>query len=214
MTVANVAVPLPAEHMVLDSVSWEFYEHFLNETNELHYYTTFDRGRMEIMSPLPQHEIWGGWIGRLIELICLDRSIPVRSFESTTFRSKPKRRGLEPDQCFYIQNYEASLEIFEKFDASIHAAPDLAVEIDITNRSIDREPVYAALKIAELWRFDGEHLQTFHLSANGKYVQRTRSLALPFLPMDGFETFVLRMRERNQLAVLNEFRQWVNQLSK
>ena len=34
--------------------------------------------------------------------------------------------------------------------------PDLAIEVDISSPEIDRPGIYAALKVAEVWRFDGD----------------------------------------------------------
>jgi Uma2 family endonuclease len=165
------------------------------------------------MSPLPKHEVWNTWIARLVEIICLDRSIIVGSFGSTTFRTEMKRKGLEPDRCFYIQNAELVTDMEEEFDPAIHPAPDLALEIDITSRSINREPIYAALGVPELWRFDGAHLEVLHLTGKqAKYAKRSRSLAFPFLPMAEFEKFVRRRKDKNQLVVLSEFRKWVKGL--
>jgi Uma2 family endonuclease len=214
MAVADAPISLDdQQHIVLDDVSWEFYEQFLKEIGDRPIRATYDQGALEIMSPLPKHDRPGQWIARLIELLCTECSIPVDSLGSTTFRSKKKRKGLEPDKCFYIQHYGPSLELEDEFDPDIHPAPDLAVEIDITSRSVPREPIYAALGVAELWRFDGKHLRVLHL-VKGKYVQRAHSLALPFLPMAEFEKYVLRYRDANQLHVIRQFRDWINNLPK
>ncbi len=101
----------------------------------------------------------------------------------------------------------------DEIDPAIHPAPDLAVEIDITHRSIGREPIYAALGVPELWRFDGTHLDVLQLTGKqAKYAKKTRSLAFPFLPPAEFEKFVLRRKDKNQLAVLADFRKWVKGL--
>ena len=34
--------------------------------------------------------------------------------------------------------------------------PDLAIEVDLSPPKIDRPAIYAALRVAEIWRFDGE----------------------------------------------------------
>jgi Uma2 family endonuclease len=207
MTLASADVsPLVQQHIVFDNVSWAFYEHLLREVGDAAIRITYDRGRLEIMSPLPKHERWGEWIGRLIELMCLERSIPVESLGSTTFRNRAKRGGLEPDQCFYIANADRAREMNDAFDPATDPPPDLAVEIDITHHSINREAIYAGLRVPELWRFDGEHLTVLHRSAKGKYVKRTRSLSFPFLSMAEFERSVLRMNDKDQIRVLREFR--------
>ena len=43
-------------------------------------------------------------------------------------------RGLEPDQCYYIQN-EGKVWGKDHIDLQIDPPPDLAIEIDITSSS-------------------------------------------------------------------------------
>jgi Uma2 family endonuclease len=212
MTLAVDTFSLDRQHLVLDDVSWDFYEHLLDEIGDRHIFITYDQGRLEIMSPLPRHERWSQWIARLIEIICLDRQIYVESLGMTTFRDPNKQKGLEPDKCFYIQHADAAHEMNEAFDPDIDPPPDLAIEIDITHRSIDREPIYAALGVSELWRFDGKRLHVLHLSSKARYIQRKKSLAFSFLPMAEFEKFVLRMTDKDQIRTLRDFRAWVEKL--
>jgi len=213
MTLLAPAISLDrVQHVVLEDMSWEFYEHLLEEIGDRHIRVTFSNGRMEIMSPLPRHEYFGQWIARLIELACLDRAIIVRSLGSTTFKSEEEQKGLEPDKCFYIQHAEEALKMDKAFDPAVDPVPDLALEIDITHRSVPREPIYAALGVPELWRFDGKLLSVLHLSPNGKYVKRARSLTFPFIPMAEFTKFVLRLRDKDQIRVLREFRNWLAKL--
>src|SRR5437016_13722825 len=102
MTYATGVVPLDTlQHLVLDGVSWDYYEQTPREIGDRALRVTYDDGSMEIISPLRKHEMWGGWINRLIELLCLERSIQVATLGSTTFRNRRKRKGLEPNKCFY-----------------------------------------------------------------------------------------------------------------
>jgi Uma2 family endonuclease len=215
MTIANGVTSLAdQQHIVLEDVSWESYERLLDEVGNRQIRMTYDQGRLEIMSPLAKHERWGAWIGRLIELMCFERSIDVECLGSTTFRSQTRRKGLEPDECYYFKRAAEAREIEGAFDPVIHPVPELAIEIDITSRSIPRQPIYAALGIPEIWRFDGVELQVLHLGARQKYVARARSLSLPFLPVREFAAFVLRKGEKDQLRVLREFRDWSMRLPK
>jgi Uma2 family endonuclease len=199
------------QHLVLRHISWDFYEHLLAEIGDRPLRVTYSQGSMEIMAPLPKHEAAKKVIAQLIELMTLELAIPRACFGSTTFRREDKESGLEPDECYYIQN-AARVRGMERFDPNLHPVPDLAIEVDITRRSVPRQPVYASLGIPELWRFDGKELQILHLTPQG-YVPSTRSLAFPFLPMDRFESFVHRMLAgHDDLPVLQDFRAWVRTL--
>jgi Uma2 family endonuclease len=217
MSIAQSSIPVSLDdqqHIVLEGMSWDFYEQLLKDIGDGHTRVTYDNGLVEIMSPLPKHDGYGFWIASLLVLVGMHREITVRGFGSTTFRSERKKKGLEPDQCFYIQNAQAAAQMWDQFDPAIHAAPDLAVEIDITRRSVPRQPIYAALGVPELWRFDGSKLEVLHLSSKGNYEKKPRSLAFPFLPMPDFAKFIPRVREPNQYAVLAEFRDWLAKLPK
>ncbi|MGH7178731.1 MAG: Uma2 family endonuclease, partial [Tepidisphaeraceae bacterium] len=76
MTIALHDSPaLESDAVVLDGVSWETYESLLRdfEDSGQHKRVTYDRGRMEILSPLPKHEKWKSLLGRFVEAICDER---------------------------------------------------------------------------------------------------------------------------------------------
>jgi Uma2 family endonuclease len=199
------------DHIVLEDMSWEFYEHLLEEIGDRNIRVTYDEGRLEIMSPMFKHEFYGEWIAGLIAAVCESRDIARASAGCTTFKIPARKKGLEPDKCYYFKNAQAVRRIEGSFDPKIHPVPELAVEIDITSRSVPREPIYAALGVPEIWRFDGRKFQVLHL-IKGKYSERKRSLAFPFMPMTEFAEFVMRMTEADEFKVLREFRQWLAKL--
>jgi len=43
-------------------------------------------------------------------------------------------QGIEPDQCFYIQN-ESAIRGKKRLDLTVDPPPDLALEIDVTSRT-------------------------------------------------------------------------------
>jgi Uma2 family endonuclease len=57
--------------------------------------------------------------------------------------------------------------------------PDLAIEIDISPSQIDRPSIYRALKVAEVWRFDGTSLVIEQLRPDGTYAVSDSSRFLP-----------------------------------
>ena len=76
-------------------------------------------------------------------------------------------RGFEPDTGFYIQHAE-QVHGKEEIDLDIDPPPDLVIEIDITHSTVDKLSLYAAMGIAEVWRFDGRTL-TILVLENGAY---------------------------------------------
>src|SRR5688572_19407238 len=116
------------QHIVLEGMSWEFYEKLLRDIGERRVFVTYDAGRVEIMSPLTEHEYWSRVILRLIHTLTFELNIEIVSLGSTTFRRKDRAKGLEPDECFYIQ-HAAKVLGKKRLDLRRDPPPDLAIEI-------------------------------------------------------------------------------------
>src|SRR5215216_7161905 len=150
------------QHVLLQGISWEVYEALLRELGDQNLRLTYDSGELEIMSPIPEHESWKKLFARMIEIISLEMNIPMWPLGSTTFKQKNLKKGLEPDEGYYVAN-EAAVRWKKRLDLRRDPPPDLVVEIDITHRAVDREIIYAALGVPEIWRFDGRRLTCLHL---------------------------------------------------
>ena len=195
------------QHIVLDGVSWELYEHLLKEIGNRPIRLTYDNGNLEIMPPLYEHELPKKLIARAIETLAEELDIPLQAAGSTTFRRRAKQRGLEPDECYYVQSARL---IRGKRSLSLpkDPPPDLAVEIDVTSRSIARLPIYAALGVPEVWRYDGGAVQCLHLRSDGRYVEAEYSRAFPMLRPRELTRFV-RTVPTDLTAAAKAFRQWI-----
>src|SRR6266568_4906905 len=90
--------------VVLHSISWQTYEMLLHDIGEQRILITFDSGDLEIMAPSPYHEHFKTIIGRLIETLTMALDVPILSVGNTTFRRKDLEKGLEPDECYYVQH--------------------------------------------------------------------------------------------------------------
>src|SRR5262249_24092277 len=138
--------------------------------------------------------------------------LPIIPGGSTTLRRKLKRRGAEPDDCFWIANANRMQDRLE-LNLRRDPPPDLAIEVDVTSSSLNRMAIYAALRVPELWRLEGDVLQFFILQANGKYKESGRSKAFPQVAPGDLMRFTARApRESNLNRILRDFRKWVRSL--
>ncbi len=201
----TTAAPSSPQSIVMDNIAWQTYESILAELADQHISITYDHGRLELTSPLHQHERWKRIIGGLIETLALELDIPMERFGSMTMRRQALDRGAEADECYYIQN-ELAVRGRDDIDLAVDPPPDLVVEIDLTHRSVPREPIYAALGVGELWRYRLGHVQFLGL-AGGKYEPIDRSLAFPFLSTADLDQFVQRAGG-NTTRLLRSFAQW------
>src|SRR6266545_1523106 len=112
----------------------------------------------------------------------------ILSYGSTTLKLKPKRKGAEGDDCFYIQR---AGQIGEKdnLDLRIDPPPDLVIEIDVTRDSSGKFGIYAALGVPEIWRYDGSRFSIWQLDQQA-YSPLPFSLAFPFLTAEHLDEFV------------------------
>jgi len=197
------------QRFVLHGMNWAFYDFLLKSLADRHIFVTYDRGSLELMSPSPAHERYKIALRRIIETVAFELRIQTKSRGSTTFRREDLERGLEPDECYYIKSASLLNDVSE-FDPQRHPAPDLAVEIDVTTSALDRQAVYAALGVAELWRYDGRRLRVYHLK-RGAYKLCGRSLSFPFLPLREVERFLALSQHADEWEWLRSFQQWVRE---
>jgi Uma2 family endonuclease len=200
--------PGVAERVVLRGVSWELYEQILREIGDQPLSLTYDEGDLEIMSPSRAHERWKTLIGRLLELLTLERDVAVESLGSTTFKRADLAKGLEPDECYYIQ-HQAAVRGHDDVDLERDPPPDLVVEVDISHRALDRERIYAALGVPEMWKFDGQRLEAWVLGADRAYRRQDNSRAFPWLKMQDLQRFLDMRREHDETSVMRAFRDWL-----
>ncbi|MCC3410978.1 MAG: Uma2 family endonuclease [Microcoleus sp. PH2017_29_MFU_D_A] len=194
--------------ILLNNISWKTYESLLNELGEHGgIRLTYDRGTLEIMTPLAPHEGSKKILGRFVESVSEELNIEIRSLGSLTCRREDLARGLEPDQCYYIQNENVVWDK-EQIDLNQDPPPDLVVEIDVTSSSIDRLSLYASLGVPEVWRYDGNRLIIYQLEAQ-EYVERDVSPTFPFLSQVEMLRFLELRRTTKENALLRLFREWV-----
>jgi Uma2 family endonuclease len=197
----------PVQRLLLYSIPWKSYDAILHALEGRHLRITYDRGKLEIMTVSYPHEFYKKLFARMIEIMTLELNMAMAPGGSTTFRRELMERGLEPDECYWITN-TALMKGKLEFDADTDPPPDLALEIDITNSSLDRMGIYGALGTPEIWRFDGERLTVHHL-VGAKYRLRDRSRAFPFLPVQDLLRFVKQAETEDQTTVMRAFTQWV-----
>jgi Uma2 family endonuclease len=195
---------------VLYGVPWENYLKVLDATPDLYLRHTYDRGTLEMMSPRQDHDWLGKLIARMVEAYALAADLPIKSIGSTTIRAAKGGRGLQPDQSYYLA-HEPLVRGKDAYDPQKDPPPDLAIEVDVTNTSLPRMPVFAAVGVVEVWRLDRRRRLHFHGLKKGKYYVLERSLAFGFLKPADLMRFVNRRAEIGENAVVREFVSWATQ---
>ncbi len=206
LEVKRIIVP-PGQKVLLENINWSEFEAILEDLGEHRgSRIAYDRGQLEIMTPLPEHEVNKVYISNFVEILLEELDIEFCPLGSTTFKNQIMFKGIEPDSCFYIQN-EALIRGKNRLDLTVDPPPDLALEIDITHRS--HPEIYQSLGVPELWRYKRDELQIL-LLVDGQYVESEKSANFPdFSLTKVIPQYLIQCRTEGRNKGIKAFRNWV-----
>lgn len=207
-----VLPPLADQRFRLSMIPWDKYVVYSDGLGPRHVRVTYDRGEMELMTLSSRHEHKKRRLGRLVETLTEEMEIDIASFGSMTCRREDLERALEADELYWIEN-EPEVRGRDDIDLEVDPPPDLALEIEISRSTMNRMAIYAALRVPEVWRWNGESLRMMLLTSRGAYRQSDRSKAFPFLPLAEFVEFLLQS-DQSETQLIRSFRTWVRKLKK
>jgi len=159
------------------------------------------------MAPLPEHERSKILLADLVKALLKAQKRRWEPLGSTTFKREAMAVVIEPDECFYIQNYQAVIGK-ERLDLNVDPPPDLAIETDVTSKTSVN--AYVALGVPELWIYEGGKLKINVLRAS-EYVMSENSTIFPdFAVAEIIPRFMRRAREVGVSQALSEFEAFIN----
>ena len=199
--------------IVWKDVSWDFYRAMLREFDERPSRINYDRGTLEIMTLSLEHESYKSVIGLMMGLLALHLNMRVKHGGSTTLKRLTKKKGLEADQCYWIAN-EPAVRTKKRIDLRVDPPPDLVIEIDVMHSVVNREKIYAALGVPEMWLLSRDvKLAAFALD-RGEWRPAERSLSFPFLRVADLNPFVSRIGVDDDTTVLAGFAAWLRRIDR
>jgi Uma2 family endonuclease len=206
--IAEQVRPLAENRVILHNISWNTFEKLLADIGDrrktlFHYINS----TLEIMSPLSLHEGSSRFFDRLLTVYVDELEIDMRCLGSLLMKIPELKIGGEPDSCYYLKS-ELRIRAQENVIVGQDPPPDLVLEVDITNPSDRRLPIYALLGVPEIWRYDGYSLEFLAL-ANGGYQPIEKSLSFPDLPAAIIVEYVQNRLILGESGTLREFRKWV-----
>jgi Uma2 family endonuclease len=200
------------QQVVLHGVSWETYQELLRseESQRGSVRMTFDRGRLVLMSSSSVHEIDGERLGMFIRLTTIGLGLNCLGIGRTTLMREEAQRGKEADTAFYLAHEPLVRgKGRENIDLDVDPPPDLAVEVEHTHRDPGMLGVYAALRVPELWHYDGRTLRVLQLQEDGHYQEVDASPALPLLPLKEIPRWLERAGTEGETTTYRAFLDWV-----
>ncbi|QMS91685.1 Uma2 family endonuclease [Nostoc edaphicum CCNP1411] len=168
----------PGSTVNIQDISWEEFESILQELGEKRSLrVAYSKSTLEIMVPLPEHEKSKDLISDIVKILLKIAGKSYEPFGSTTFK-RENIAGVEPDACFYIQNYQRMIGR-RKLEPN-DPPPDLAIETDVTSKTtLD---AYVAIAVPELWIYDSKKLRIY-LLRDGHYIESDNSPNFPNIPL-------------------------------
>ena len=200
--------PVGEKRIVFRDLEWSAFkqiQHLLTERT--HALFTYDNGVLEITMPLESHERFARLIERFIWILAGEMGLDLKTMGSTTLDREDLLKSAEPDNGYYIQNFELVAD--HTIDLSVDPAPDLVVEVDITNTDIKKNALYASLGVPEFWRFNGREWNILCLQGD-QYIEQDRSPTFPFVQKtDLYES--LKAALIREMSAEAKLRKWVRE---
>jgi Uma2 family endonuclease len=199
---------LAGQSTVLHDIDWKQFESILQDLGEKRRSRiAYLNGVLEIALSLPESEKIKVLIRDFVQVLMDEMEIDFEGFGSTTFKRIDKLAGLEPDDCFYIQNNVAMRGI-RKLDMTIDPPPDLAIEVDVTSKT--KFDVYRVLGVPELWLYD--QILKIYILRDGDYVESQLSPIFGNIPIhDVIPQFLEISLSQGRSAAMKEFRVWMQE---
>jgi Uma2 family endonuclease len=177
------------QRVILHGVTWEQYEALLAMRGDsAGVRVAFLEGELELMSPSRDHETIKTIIARLVEAYAEERGLRLDGLGSMTIHSRPKERGVEPDECYEIDGPKP--------------LPDFAIEVLWTSGGLDKLEIYRAFGVREVWIWQDEQIEV-HALRGDAYERIARSEILPDLDLPAIAVLATR---RDQTGAVREFR--------
>ncbi|MBD1822686.1 Uma2 family endonuclease [Cyanobacteria bacterium FACHB-DQ100] len=163
-------------------------------------------GEILLMSPLPIHGLGANLLGNIVETILDHLEQEYNAYTPVTM-TIPEASGIEPDVCFYIDNWQVSSGK-DRIDWQVDPPFDLVIEMDVTSYSNVDD--YLPFKVPEVWMFKNKQLWIYGLE-NDAYIPQERSRFFPETPIFEIVAECVQIAsERTTSAAIRSLRQWLN----
>lgn len=203
----------PGDIVYATSVPWSVYTRLADFRDERRRRVkiTFDRGRIEVMSPKSRHEQPHFRLSLIVVTLAEELGLEIVNVGATTFRNEAAEQGLEADESFYIANAKPVIGAND-INLATHPPPDLAIEIDLTSSSLAKEAIYGRMGVPELWRHDDHEIVIRIRRQDGTYATSEHSLAFPPLRATDLTRLLEETNDMGEIAFLRHCRAWAKSL--
>jgi Uma2 family endonuclease len=219
------------QRLVLKKISWQKYEQILSEMGEERKaHLTYNRGQLELMTPLQEHQRCSKLIESLLMVLGDELKESLTVCRDATLKQIDLQQAIEPDLCCFRGSTLLQSRPDQDHPDQDHPdrdhpdqnCPDLILEIALRQSTIDKLPIYANFGIPEVWRYRSgddptvptRHLEIYHLREhrnipNQPYLFAKTSLNFPFLSAETIQQFLDQSDTLGLMPALKLLRSWM-----
>ena len=167
---------------------------------------------MQIIVLSARHERPNRLLASIAEEVATEWGLNSISTGSITIKRPDLRKAFEPDSSFYIRRASAVRGKLE-LDFAIDPPPDLVIEVDITRDSINKFPIFPAIGVVEVWRYDGS-VVSVQILRGGRYVDGAVSEMLAPLTGDLLTSFLQAGLDEDRPQWIRRLREWARSVTR
>lgn len=205
--VSSEETQLPPGSVMRLLATWKEYQHLCDQRGDGSIpRLKYRNGEVLLMSPLPVHGRDANLLGDIVKALLDHDSREYDAFTPVTM-TLPEESGIEPDYCFYIDNWQA-VSGKKRIDWQQEPPPDLVIEIDVTSYSEVLD--YLPYRVPEVWFFKKQQLLIYQLQ-EADYQLQTHSRYFPDFDLPNLVTRCVQIAyERNTSAAIRNLKQSLN----
>lgn len=163
----------------------------------------FRDGEILLMSPLPRHGREANILADVVKALLDSEARNYEAFTPITM-DIPEEGGIEPDYCFYIENWKAAVGK-DRINWQTAPPPDLVIEIDVTTYTAAED--YVPYRVPEVWLFKKSGLEIYGLQGESYHPQSV-SRYFPEVDLAALVTHILQVASKQGTGfALRELRQ-------
>jgi Uma2 family endonuclease len=197
-------IQLPAGAVVRIPATWQEYQQLCDRRGDGSIpRLKYRDGEVLLMSPLLVHGRDANLISDIVKALLDKDDREYDAFTPVTM-TLPEESGIEPDYCFYIDNWQA-VSGKKRIDWRQDPPPDLVIEIDVTSYSDVRD--YLPYRVPEVWLFKKQHLLIYQMQREDYQLQNQSRYFPDFDLPSTIDRCVRITYDRNTSAAIRDFKQ-------
>ncbi len=206
------------KRILLKKINWPKFTEILNELgSDRTVHLTYDRGRLEMMTPQDIHDRTQRLLDSLLIVIADESDETLHSLGSVLLTQPNEGLAIQPFAAYYL-DYPPKPITTRELDLSQIAPPDLVVDVMLGDSSINRSSIFEAFQIPEIWCYRAQMtdgavqgtLEIFQYTSNG-YVATSNSLAFPQLSIARIHEFIAESDTLGLSKALTVLRSWAEE---